>query len=64
MPYHGRDQNRFGEEMMGREPFLCFVKCEECGREWTAFFPDGMDKTKGIECPNCGEMEGRPNDQV
>lgn len=49
---------------MGREPFLCFVKCEECGREWTAFFPDGMDKTKGIECPNCGEMEGRPNDQV
>lgn len=37
--------------------------CEKCGRRWDAFFPDGMDKSKGIECPSCGEMSGRPSEE-
>lgn len=29
------------------------VKCDLCGKEWTAVRPEGLNK---LECPQCGNM--------
>jgi len=46
------------EKGAGELPQLLRVRCDVCGKKWNAFFPNGMDTTKGIECPVCGLMRG------
>lgn len=35
------------------------VTCENCGYSWVAVRPVKC-KAKGLECPKCGRMSGKP----
>jgi len=54
-----RDRKMTDDKGAGELPQLLRVMCEVCGRKWMAFFPNGMDYMKGIECPDCGLMRGK-----
>lgn len=38
------------------ETFVCLI----CNSKWNAFFPMGRETDNDIECPECGNMSGRP----
>lgn len=47
-------------------PFSFESKCDICGREWVAVFPEGIeeDYEGGAECPDCHNMSGYPKEET